>query len=214
MKHADLILYPLQLLSHLQTWSKESESWSSFPELSQSFPRALSLFTLTRCQHVKPPEPILPPSIIVSPIWLSLDSQITDTTRSMPAPPEGSEGKVFVPSTLRLPLIVYTAAGSGHPHQSWLHYRLPPSGAHTHILITVSLQVNPSEVCCQLWIQPKHFSSMCSAIIAFRRTLYQTEDPKFISQVWRGFFLYCQGVNNTLSTRPHCSPTRSCSPDI
>lgn len=46
---------------------------------------------------------------------------------------------------------------------------------------------------------------MCSAIIAFRRTLYQTRDPKLISQVWRDFFLYCHGVNNTLSTRPHCS---------
>lgn len=47
-----------------------------------------------------PPEPILPPAIIVSPIQWSLDDQIAEATRSEPPPPGGPEGQVYVPTAL------------------------------------------------------------------------------------------------------------------
>ncbi|CAM4706099.1 unnamed protein product [Leuciscus chuanchicus] len=62
-------------------------------------------------------ETILPPTMIVSPIQWNIDELIADATVTEPAPPGGPEGKIFVPTTLRLPLMdsVHTSPGSGHP---------------------------------------------------------------------------------------------------
>ncbi|KAG1929330.1 retrotransposable element [Pimephales promelas] len=63
------------------------------------------------------PETILPPAIVVSPIQWSMDDHITDATQAEPAPPGGPEGRVYVPTRLRLSLMdsVHTSLGSGHP---------------------------------------------------------------------------------------------------
>ncbi|KAG1956957.1 retrotransposable element [Pimephales promelas] len=63
------------------------------------------------------PETILPPAVVVSPIQWSMDDHITEATQSEPAPPGGPEGRVYVPTRLRLSLMdsVHTSPGSGHP---------------------------------------------------------------------------------------------------
>ncbi|KAG1929978.1 retrotransposable element [Pimephales promelas] len=63
------------------------------------------------------PESILPPAVVVSPIQWSLDDHIAEATLLEPAPPGGPEGRVYVPTRLRLSLMdsVHTSPGSGHP---------------------------------------------------------------------------------------------------
>ncbi len=63
------------------------------------------------------PEPILPPALIVSPILWNIDEDIRAATQTEPAPPGGSEGRTFVPSSQRQSLLgsVHNVPGSGHP---------------------------------------------------------------------------------------------------
>ncbi len=63
------------------------------------------------------PEPILPPALIVNPIVWNIDKDIQAATLSEPAPLGGPEGKLFVPSSQRQPLLglVHRVPGSGHP---------------------------------------------------------------------------------------------------
>lgn len=64
-----------------------------------------------------PHEPILPPAIITSPIQWSLEDQIAVASRTNLALPGGPEGRLYVPTTLRLSLMnsVHSSPGSGHP---------------------------------------------------------------------------------------------------
>ncbi|ROL03912.1 hypothetical protein DPX16_23347 [Anabarilius grahami] len=61
------------------------------------------------------PEPILPPTMIVSPIQWSINEQIGQDTRFEPAPPGGPEGLLYVPPAYRLPDMdsAHTSPGSG-----------------------------------------------------------------------------------------------------
>lgn len=67
--------------------------------------------------YLLPPEPILPPAIILSPIQWSLDDQIAEATRFEPALLGSPDGKLYMPTDLRLSLMdsVHTFPGSGHP---------------------------------------------------------------------------------------------------
>ncbi len=63
------------------------------------------------------PEPILPPAVLVSPIWWALDEQIRIASLTEPAPLGGPEGKTYVPTSLRTSLLgsLHASPGSGHP---------------------------------------------------------------------------------------------------
>ncbi|KAG1954691.1 retrotransposable element [Pimephales promelas] len=78
----------------------------------------------TKADALSLPETILPPAVVISPIQWSLDDYIAEATQSEPAPPGGPEGRVYVPTRLRLSLMdsVHTSPGSGHPgsHQTLL----------------------------------------------------------------------------------------------
>ncbi len=63
------------------------------------------------------PEIVLPLALFLSPIEWSLDEDIPQATLTEPAPPGDPEGKIYVPTTLRLSLLDthYSSLGSGHP---------------------------------------------------------------------------------------------------
>lgn len=66
-------------------------------------------------------EPILSPAIITIPIQWSLDDQIHKALQTVPGPPGDPEGRSYIPTTLRIPLMdspswtVHSSPGSGHP---------------------------------------------------------------------------------------------------
>ncbi len=63
------------------------------------------------------PEPILPPALIVSPLVWNIDKDIQAATLTEPALLGGPEGKTYVPTSQRQPLLgsVHNVPGSGHP---------------------------------------------------------------------------------------------------
>ncbi len=63
------------------------------------------------------PETVLPPALFLSPIEWSLDEDIPQAKLTEPAPLGDPEGKIYVPTTLRLSLLDthYSSLGSGHP---------------------------------------------------------------------------------------------------
>ncbi|KAL0150962.1 hypothetical protein M9458_053734, partial [Cirrhinus mrigala] len=63
------------------------------------------------------PEPVIPPNLIVSPIVWNQDQDIQHATLHEPAPPECTEGKIYVPRSQRQTLLgtAHQSPGSGHP---------------------------------------------------------------------------------------------------
>ncbi|KAI2644487.1 Transposon Tf2-8 polyprotein [Labeo rohita] len=103
------------------------------------------------------PEPILPPSVIVSPIIWDLENNIRHATLQEPAPSGCPEGKIYVPSSQRLHLLgtVHESPGSGHPGSrrtlSLLqgHYWWPSMHRNvTRFVLSCSV--------CPMFITPRH----------------------------------------------------------
>lgn len=63
------------------------------------------LLSRDKCQVPEHPEPVLPSSLIVSPIQWSLDNRITETTASERAPPGCPQDCIHVPRSQRNPLM-------------------------------------------------------------------------------------------------------------
>ncbi len=62
-------------------------------------------------------EPVLPLDLFVCPITWSLDDDIRTAPEEEPAPPVGPEGRIYVPTSLRISLLdlVHASPGSGQP---------------------------------------------------------------------------------------------------
>lgn len=78
------------------------------------------------------PEPVLPSSLIVSPIQWDIEEQIAEATLSEPALPGCPAGRIYVPKTLRLQLITFCSLFIWH----W-----PPRDNTDHLATTRSFLV-------------------------------------------------------------------------
>ena len=61
------------------------------------------------------PTPILPASCLVSQVVWELDVDIERVSHAEPTPPQGSAGRLHVPSAVRERLIYWVSPSSGHP---------------------------------------------------------------------------------------------------
>ncbi len=79
--------------------------------------KADSLSHIHASDEPSSPEPILPPAVLVSPIWWALDEQIRIASITEPAPLGCPEGKTYLPTSLRTTLLgsLYASLSSGHP---------------------------------------------------------------------------------------------------
>ncbi len=78
--------------------------------------KADSLSHIHASDEPSSPEPILPPAVLVSPIWWALDEQIRIASITEPAPLGCPEGKTYLPTSLRTTLLgsLYASLSSGH----------------------------------------------------------------------------------------------------
>ncbi len=83
--------------------------------------KADALSRLYSLESPSEPEPIIPPAVIVSPIQSDISENIRVATLTEPALLGGPEGKTYVPTSQRQPLLssVHNILGSGHPGRRW-----------------------------------------------------------------------------------------------
>jgi len=75
--------------------------------------KADALSRLYSLESHSQPEPIIPPALIVSPIQWNISENISVATLTEPAPLGGPEGKTYVPTSQRQPLLGLIAQYSG-----------------------------------------------------------------------------------------------------
>lgn len=170
-------------------------------------------------------EPILPPTIIISPNQWAIDDQIAEIMRSEPAPQGGPEGRLCDPSALRLCLmdLVHTSLGSLVPllvpHSPWSHVGidflsdLPPSVSRTCVLVIANRLFKVYK----LILLKGLLTVLETAEVLFQNIfrhfgitdgIVSDHGPQSISRVWQAFFQLL-GITVSLSfgmpsTRAYC----------
>ncbi|KAI2666927.1 Transposon Tf2-6 polyprotein [Labeo rohita] len=171
---------------------------------------------------IESPEPILPESMFLGPIQWSIDEQIQQVTRTIPAPPDTPATKTYVPPELRHQLLesAHSVPGSGYPGQRRTLALLRQKYWWPRMAGDVKHFVQGCSICA-MSTTPHHLPEgkllplpvphrpwthlgvdFATDLPSSKEDIVSDRGPQFISRVWREFFNLL-GVSVSLSSGYH-----------